>query len=135
MKKISLTFALLLAGCAAYDSLDDGLSALVGLDKTAAFAALGYPDQQQVFDGTKVYTWLSDSNGVAAYSTPQTTYGTVGRRTFQATTFETRYLPVTYRCKIQIATDTKGVIQSYNYDGNPGGCDSYNYRLNRYFKN
>lgn len=134
MRKAILSGVLVLTGCATFGQMDEGLNALKGKDKSVAFEALGYPTQEQQFDDTKVYTWANKTNGVAMYSTPQTTFGTVGNTSFYGTTTETGYVPVEYACKIQIATDMKGTIKNYNYDGNMGGCEGYIRRLNNYFK-
>ena len=134
MKKAILAGVILLSGCATFGQMDDGLNSLIGKDKNVAFQILGYPAQEQKFDDTNVYTWSNKTNTVAMYSTPQTTFGTVGNTSFYGTTTETGYLPVEYACKIQFATDIKGIIKNYNYDGNMGGCENYIRRLNAYFK-
>ncbi|MGX8940139.1 hypothetical protein ACWWJF_05585 [Symbiopectobacterium sp. Eva_TO] len=114
--------------------MDDGLNRLVGKNKEVAFDVLGYPNQEQKFDDVKVYSWISSSTGFAVYSTPQTTYGTVGNTSFYGTTTQTSAIPVEYNCKIQVATDINGIIKKYNYEGNMGGCETYIQRLNNYFK-
>lgn len=129
-----LIFTCSLSGCATFGQMDDGLNSLIGKDKSIAFQALGYPSQEQNFDSTKVYTWTNSTTGVALYSTPQTTYGTIGTTQFYGTTTQTNAIPVEYSCKIQIATNAKGIIENYNYDGNMGGCEGYIRRLNSYFK-
>ncbi|MGK0799976.1 hypothetical protein ACRE5N_03335 [Klebsiella pneumoniae] len=134
MRKMLLIFTLLLSGCVTFTQMNDGLNALKGKDKKIAFEVLGYPSQEQNFDDTKVYTWVNSVNDIAALSSPQITTGTFGNKSFNATTLQTDYVPVTYSCKIQIATDTSGIIKNYNYDGNMGGCESYIHRLNNYFK-
>lgn len=134
MRKLVLTSLLLLSGCATFGQMNDGLNALKGKDKTIAFEALGYPNQEQTFDDTKVYTWANSVNDVAALTSPQLTTGTVGSTSFSASTMQTDYVPVTYSCKIQIATDMSGIVKNYNYDGNMGGCEPYIHRLNNYFK-
>lgn len=134
MKKIILITVVFLAGCVTFGQMNDGLNKLQGKDKTVAFEALGYPSQQQTFDDTTVYTWSNAVNDVAALSSPQLTTGAIGSTTFNATTIQTDYVPVTYTCKIQIATDKTGKIKNYNYDGNMGGCETYIHRLNNYFK-
>lgn len=134
MKKKILVVTLFLTGCATFGQMDEGLNSLIGKDKNIAFQALGYPSQEQTFDDTNVYTWTNSTTGVAMYSSPQTTYGTVGNTSFYGTTTQTNYLPVEYSCKIQVATDKEGKIKNYNYSGNMGGCESYIYRLNSYFR-
>ncbi|MBA5203093.1 hypothetical protein H2Y57_05250 [Pectobacterium aroidearum] len=113
--------------------MDSGLNSLVGKDKSQAFRALGYPDQERQFGDETVYVWANSSTGVALYSSPQTTYGTVGKTQFYSTTTQTNAIPVEYACKIQVATNSKGIITNYNYDGNMGGCEGYIRRLNSYF--
>ncbi|HFZ1920620.1 TPA: hypothetical protein ACIJX2_000037 [Serratia marcescens] len=134
-KVLNVTMALTLCGCATFGQMDEGLNKLIGKDKKIAFQALGYPTQSQEFDGDQVYTWANTSSGVALYSTPQTTYGTVGTTSFYGTTTQTNAIPVEYNCKIQIVTDANSVIKNYNYDGNMGGCEGYIRRLNSYFSN
>lgn len=133
-KFICLATVFALTGCVTFGQMDSGLNSLIGKDKSVAFQVLGYPSQVQEFDEDKVYTWVSSSSGVALYSTPQTTYGTVGTTSFYGTTTQTNVIPVEYSCKIQMATGGNGVIKSYTYDGNMGGCETYIHRLNNYFK-
>ncbi|WP_336983928.1 hypothetical protein [Cedecea sp. HN178] len=132
MKKIFLLSALTLTGCVTFAQMDEGLNSLKGKDKKVAFEVLGYPSQEQTFDDVKVYTWVNSVNDIAPLSSPQLTTGTVGNSFFNATTTKTDYVPITYNCKIQIATNTDGVIKSYDFDGNMGGCETYIHRLNNY---
>ena len=48
---------LTLGGCRSYRVLDRDLNALVGKDVRLLVKRLGYPDQQDVALGEKVYTW------------------------------------------------------------------------------
>lgn len=134
MKKIILASCFLFSGCVTFGQMDTGLNSLVGKDKKVAFDVLGYPSQEQTFDSEKVYTWVNSTSGVMVYSAPETTYGTIGNKQFNAVTNRTNAIPVEYNCKIQIVTDTTGAITKYNYDGSIGGCESYIQRLNRYTK-
>lgn len=134
MRKIAVISAVLLSGCATFGQMDDGLEALKGKNKDEAFEALGYPDREQTFDDTKVYTWQNTTNDTAILSSPRLTTGTVGNTSFNASTMQTDYVPVTYSCKIQISTSSVGIIKNYSYEGSMGGCESYIHRLNRYFK-
>lgn len=137
MKKWVLACVLVVTGCVSFQELDEGLRGLVGQDKTVAFKILGYPDNQQTFDDTKVYTWVTNSTGAEPYVSPQTTSGTVNGKPFEATTAQTTFVPVSYSCKIQISTDRKGVIKDYKYtstDPSVMGCMNYIKSLNNYYK-
>lgn len=120
-----------LNGCAMTDYMDSGLRALSGKKIDTAFNVLGYPENKQVFDGTTVYTWHKRLNTLRNYTTPQDTYGTIGKETFRVTVTETQYVPVTVSCKVQIAVDKRGYIKNYSYDDD-GACDTYSLRLEKY---
>lgn len=137
MKKWMLAGVVVLTGCVSFQQMDEGLGKLVGQDKSVAFNILGYPDSQQTFDDTKVYTWVATSSGAEPYTAPQTTYGSIDGKSFQSTTTQTAFVPVTYTCKVQISTDAKGIIKQYKYnssDPSVMGCMPYIRSLNNYFK-
>ena len=128
MKKTFLTLAaaasVLLSGCA-FDRLSGGLKTLLGKDIHVAVAKLGYPDDERVILGDKVYVWSTNRMTVMPIYTTSTTSGTVGSTPYYGTTMTPSYVPVNANCKIQLTTDSDGIITRYQVEGNESGCSAY----------
>jgi hypothetical protein len=116
---IALGLLLLNPGCV-MTNLEKGLKDLTGKDVSYAVQRLGYPSQEREMFGSKIYTWGTQSTGFASMPL-MNAYGTTAG-----------YMPmsVNYQCKIEIITDASGKIQSWQYEGNPGGCSRYASALN-----
>jgi hypothetical protein len=126
--------ALVAAGCATFGQLETGLAALVGRNEREAFNALGYPNGKQEFGGDVVYVWGRSTSGTVFIPQTARTTGYVGTTPVYGTTTTNQAIPVNYNCTIKIITGTDGVIRSWEYDGNLGGCRGYIERLNAYLK-
>lgn len=136
MKKtiLALGAVALVAGCATFGQLEEGLNALVGRKDSEAFAALGYPNSKQEYGSDVVYVWGRSVGGVMF--TPQTTNfnGTVGMSPVYGTATTNQMVPVSYNCTIKLAVGEDRVIKHWEFDGNLGGCEGYIRRLNDYLK-
>jgi hypothetical protein len=136
MKKITFVAAMLLtavAGCTTFSQLEDGLNALVGRSESEAFNAFGYPNGQQVFGADTVYVWGRSRNTTMFLPQTKTTTGYVGTTPVYGTTTSTQAIPMNFNCTIKVIVNS-GIIKTWEYDGNMGGCESYIKRLNAYLK-
>jgi hypothetical protein len=113
--------------------MERGLNALQGRDVQIAFDVLGYPSGKQEFGNDIVYYWQVDSSGAILLPQTSTTTGYVGMTPVYGSTTYNQVVPVNYNCLIKLVTDDKGVIKTWEYNGNYGGCASYIKRLNRYY--
>lgn len=60
MKRVFLFFVLALGGCAFGSSALNPLANYVGQPVQSVFAAIGYPDRQEIVAGNTVYHWGTD---------------------------------------------------------------------------
>lgn len=120
-----------LVGCVNFEALEMDLHQLTGKDKSAAFDALGYPDNQYTIDDKTVFTWSSSETRSATI--PQTTTNASlvnGQAVWTKSTSSTTTTGVLH-CTVKIITDSTGVIEENNITGN-NGCKKYAYRLKTY---
>lgn len=129
----ALVLAITLAGCATFGQLEAGLTALIGRPESEAFNALGYPDGKQEFGGDTVYIWGRNQNTTMFMPSTQTTTAYVGMTPVYATTTSMQAIPMNYNCTVKIIV-ANGVIKSWDYSGNLGGCTPYIRRINDYTK-
>lgn len=115
-----LSFVLLLTSGCVMTKLENGLKDLTGKNVSYAVQRLGYPSQEREMFGNKIYTWGTQSTGFASMPLMNAQGYTAG------------YVPmnVNYQCKIEIISDMEGTIQSWQYEGNPGGCSRWANALN-----
>lgn len=125
--------AITLAGCATFGQLEAGLSSLVGRPQAEAVNALGYPDGRQEFGADTIYIWGRSQNTTMFLPQTQTTTGTVGMTPIYATSTSMQAIPLNYNCTIKIIV-ADGIIKSWDYAGNLGGCSPYIRRINEYMK-
>ena len=131
MKKI-FTFTLsilVLAGCVTFGQLEEGLNLLGGRSESEVFNALGYPDGKQEIGEETMYIW--STNRTMLLPNTQTTTGYVGGTPFYGTSTTTSTLNL--NCTIKIIFSS-GMVKTWQYQGNLGGCEPYINRLNNYFK-
>jgi hypothetical protein len=133
-KALALCLSLILCGCATFGQMQRGLKALQWQDIQTAFDVLGYPSGKQEFGTDTVYFWEVNSSGTIFLPQTTTTSGYVGMAPVQASTTYNQSVPVNYNCLIRLITDDQGIIKSWEYRGNYGGCTNYINRLNRYYK-
>jgi hypothetical protein len=124
MKRLIACCAALLTACATAQ-LDAGLKGLVGENIHEAINRLGYPDGQRTVMGDTVYIWSTNRNVAMPMNTTTTTTGAVGTTPYYGTTTGMTFVPMTFACTVQIATDANGAIKSYQWEGNQGGCRRY----------
>lgn len=105
MRKITiLWFAMgALAGCAT-QKLNNGLQAMIGQPVQILVNEWGYPDSQREIMGATLYVW---SNEGGAMAVPLYGGGVFAAR---------------LTCTVQVAVDKAGIITSYQWSGNNGGC-------------
>lgn len=120
---------LALSGCTTFSDIEAGLGALEGRRIESAFSALGYPDDTIQVGRDTAYVWGNRQSFNLAVPTSETAYGTVGGRTFSATTYGTSYQQVNYQCDIKVVANSSGMIKAWDYFGNVGGCSRYSTRL------
>jgi len=114
--------------------MENGLNALSGKDIRTAFNVLGYPSGKQEFGSNTVYFWSGSRVGEMYLPQTSTTYGTIGTTPFYGTTTSGQIVPVNYSCLIKLITNQNGMIISWEYEGNIGGCAYYIQNLNRYYE-
>ncbi len=99
-----------LVGCAT-QRLNSGLQAAIGQPVQMLVSDWGYPDSQRKIMGTTLYVWSNDAGAMAV-----PLYGGgvfAGRLT----------------CTVQVAVDGNGLIRSFQWSGNNGGCAAFARRL------
>lgn len=135
MKKLLIgTVSLALAGCATTTTnktLDNGLTSLVGQPIQAAYDRLGYPNGSQTMNGDTFYVWSTNRNVVMPTYNNGTAYGTVGTTPFQVNTSMPGMMPMNFNCSIRLIVGGDGIIKSWDYQGNAGGCQGYVKMLKR----
>ncbi len=123
---------IILAGCATFGQMEDGLRSLMGKSDREAFAVLGYPSAKQDFGSDTVYLWYVSQSGSVFIPQTSTTTGYVGRVPVYGTTSYTQAIPVNYNCQIKLIANRDGILRSWEYNGNIGGCEQYISRLKTY---
>lgn len=132
---VLVSFSITAAGCATFGQLEAGLGALVGRNEREAFAALGYPSGKQQFGSDVVYVWGRSQNTAMFIPQTSTTTGYVGTTPVYGTTTTSQMIPLNYNCTIKVIAGAEdGIIKSWDYEGNLGGCAPYIQRLNSYIK-
>lgn len=104
------------------------MTSLQGKPVQAAFAALGYPDQEMTIAGKKVYVWATNYSG--SYTVPTTSTATtyVGTTPINTTIYGSETQSYNANCKIRVISDG-GTIIDWDAEGNEYGCSSYADRL------
>lgn len=128
-KSLAVVF---LAGCATFGQMEDGLRSLMGKPDSEAFSVLGYPSAKQEFGNDTVYSWYVSQSGSLFIPQTSITTGYVGRSPVYGTTTYTQAVPFNYNCQIKIVADKSGIMRSWEYTGNIGGCTQYINRLSAY---
>lgn len=129
----ALGVTLLASGCATAN-MENGLNSLMGKPDKEAFAVLGYPNSKQTFGSDTVYYWSRAANATIFLPQTTNTYGYVGSTPVYGTATTNQPTSLNYNCTIQLAADSEGILKSWNYDGNIGGCSPYIKRLKEYTK-
>lgn len=120
---LAIVAAGLLVGCAGR-IIEKNMNDLVGQPASAVFARLGHPDAEAVVAGRKTYTWSTRRSGLDSVCRPAV-YS--GRKTVVPGSFD--LVPYTSECRIRVLVDSRDVVQSWDHDGNEGGCERYAKRL------
>lgn len=111
MKKIVVAAAaLLLVGCAT-TQLNTGLQKVVGQPVSVLVSDWGYPAAEREIMGHKLYVWSGNGGAMAV--------PLYGGGVFAAA----------LNCTIQVSVDDHDVIQSYQWNGNNGGCAPFARRI------
>lgn len=126
MRKIVViaVISVLLVACAT-EQLNSGLRSLVGSNIQMAINVMGYPDSEREVAGQKIYLWSTNRTDVLPMATTATTAGAVGGTPYYGTTTGMELVPFTAACKVQIAVNAQGVIQTFQWEGNEAGCARY----------
>lgn len=125
--------AVLVSGCATFGQLERGLNILQGQNVQTAFTVLGYPSGKQEFSKDTVYYWQVSNSGSIILPQTSTTTGYVGMIPVYGSTTYSQVIPVNYNCLIKLVTDDKGMIKTWEYNGNYAGCANYIRNLNQYY--
>ncbi len=118
----------LLAACASFDALDQGLATLKGQNRDVAIARLGFPDEQREIAGKDVYIW---QRGGMWYS-PGGYYGGCsdrygGIRSMSCVGFAPSIVDA--HCTVRVIADKSGTIVDADRSGDPQTCEYYARRL------
>ncbi|WP_420333398.1 hypothetical protein [Roseibium sp.] len=122
---------ILVSGCQTFETLDTGLSSLIGKPYKQAFDVLGFPDAENRIDGKRVFSWGNRQTGsytVPTFSSSQVYTGT-GYTTVYTQGSQTSYYD--YNCQIDMIVNSKGITENFKYKGNSGGCETYARRLSK----
>lgn len=125
MRIIIFALTLTLGACTTLKDMDVGLNSLIGQPIQAAFARLGYPNQETAIAGRKVFLWSRNFSAPGPVSTTSTTTGMVGNTPYTSRTTNLGWEDAQYSCVIRVFTDKNNAVQSWDYDGNIGGCEGY----------
>ncbi|QDG77692.1 hypothetical protein [Labrenzia sp. PHM005] len=120
---------LLTAGCQTFETMDTGLSSLIGKPYKQAFNVLGFPDAENRIDGKRVFSWGNRQTGaytIPTFSTSQV-YTGYGYSTVTTQGSQTQYYD--YNCRIDMIVNSKGITENFKYNGNRGGCETYAKRI------
>lgn len=134
---LALVPALMLGGCA-FNSLDHGLSGLVGQDVDQAVAQLGAPNAERKLGDVRELEWNTFSNRTVAlgshgengfrmprtvYLAPPATSALLSMRTPAGASPSLNQVSTRPQyCKVVVQVDSRDVIRDYRYDGNFEGC-------------
>lgn len=118
-----------LTACTTFSNMETGLGALVGQDAHIAFNVLGYPSGKQEFGQETVYYWSISRSGTLIMPQTSTATGWAGTTPVSVTSTQNQFVPVNYTCQIKLVANDSGVLTSWEYEGNIGGCQSYSRRL------
>jgi len=121
-----------IVGCVSFGQFEGDLNTLVGRNESEAFAAFGYPSGKQQFGSDVVYTWDRSQNVPMFIPQTATTTGHVGTTPIYGTTTSSQVVPMSFYCTVKVVAGSDGVIKTWDYDGNRGGCKRYIERLNSY---
>lgn len=135
MKKL-LAFCILpfvMTGCATFGQLEEGMNSLVGRSESEVFHVFGYPDGKQELGGSTVYVWGNNQNTTMFLPQTTSTTGYVGTTPVYGTTITTQAIPMNFQCTIKVGVSS-GIVNTWQANGNLGGCEPYIDRLNRHFK-
>lgn len=128
-----------LAGCVSFAEMKKGLNALEGQPLIVSLDVLGMPSSENAEGGNKIIHWVrkdtehnidisTTTSAPGSYQVP----GAAGHYV-QKDTVET-LKTVTYSCDVSARVNPAGIVETFGYKGQLGGCDEYISRLNRYRK-
>lgn len=121
---LTIIVPMLLAACATFGDLNDGLYALVGKDINLAVSVLGQPSGKRQLEANTVYTWTTSRvAGIARTGFvpgPQGPVGYIAPAT------------VVQDCLVDLHADSSGKITKAEYSGNMTSCNDYIVRLNQW---
>jgi hypothetical protein len=92
----ALIAASVVTACAS-QTIKEQMRSFLGQPVSTVIAKLGYPTEEQSLAGHKVYIW----------ATGRMVEGT------------------SYTCKIRAILDDQGIITTWDFEGNEGGCSRY----------
>ena len=126
MDKLLKAIAVLaLAGCVTPDQINAGARSFEGKSYKEAFAALGFPDQEQKIADHTVYIWSNRNAGSYTVPTTETATTYVGGQTVYTTVQGTKTESYDWNCTLRLVVDPKGIVIEAKADGNIGGCQRY----------
>jgi hypothetical protein len=137
MKKtapILILAATLLAGCAGWDEMDQGMRSLQGQPLQAAVQRLGYPAAEERIAGMRLVVWSLTRSSTEDVSQTATTHGVKknknGHEKYQETTQYAVPVVRLYNCTIKLEVGDDNIIRGGNYDGDIMTCQRYINALN-----
>jgi hypothetical protein len=136
MKSVLIGMMTLLLGCETTPptppenvaaEMEAGLRGLVGQPIQQIVLRYGYPTQQLNFQGIPLYVWAYSANAAVPVPSTSVTTGGAGGQPMWMVTTDTAIVQMKFSCKVQLATDERGLVMSYQWQGN--GCASYAHAL------
>lgn len=117
-----------LSGCA-FEKMQQALPYLEGKPIDAAVRYLGVPDGQIELKHGLVYVWNRRESGTYLIPvTSVTTYPVYRAGVLNhSTAYATSHVPQSYvySCSIKAFTNTKKIIEAFDYEGSEGGCEGF----------
>lgn len=118
----------LLCACA-FSVMEKGLNSITGQHVDVAIDALGLPSGEMNIAGRRVLVWSTQRNMVLPQTTSSNTTGTFGTTPDRSATTYSGYSTTRLSCEIKMTIDTSDRIQTWEFEGNQGACQTYADRL------
>ncbi|WEX79376.1 hypothetical protein PYH37_006266 (plasmid) [Sinorhizobium numidicum] len=112
------------SGCTTMEDARPAMQGLKGQPVQAAFAKLGYPDEEQNIAGRKIYVWHTSSSGTYMVPTTNTATTYVNGQAIYSTVEGTLMQSYEDSCKLRLIASRGGIIEEWDWHDN-NGCERY----------